>query len=208
MSIPWNMAPSCFWSTAKSRATAGTTSRACSASPTPLPRIPFAKTHIRNRIVIAEDTVMESRFAALAWGWSLESDCLDSVAFAAFIQAHYAQGPEDICFSGTDFAGEGWCNAPTDLRPGRSPAGFSGKASGGARLLWKGELAERGRLTVEAVSVTGKLLGIRDLGKAGPGPAQAAWDVSPARGGTGIKGAIYRVRFQTAAGIRTLSESR
>lgn len=162
----------------------------------------------RNRIVIAEDTAIGSRFAALAWGWSLESDCIDSVAFAAFIQAHYAHGPEDFCYSGTVFAGEGWCNAPTDLKPGRSPAGFNGKAPGGARLLWKGDLSERGRLTVETVSVTGKLLGVRDLGHAGPGPAQAAWEESPAGSGSASKGAVFRVRFGNASGIRTLSESR
>jgi hypothetical protein len=172
------------------------------------PQDSLCESGTRNRIVIAEDTAMGSRFAALAWGWSLESECIDSAAFAAFIKAHYAQGPEDFCFAGTAFSGEGWCNAPLGLESGPSPAGFNGKASGGARLLWKGDLAERGRLTVEAVSVTGKLLGTRDLGKAGPGPAQAAWDVSPGKGGTGIKGAVYRVRFQTAAGIRTLSESR
>lgn len=165
-------------------------------------------TATRHRIVVAEDTAMETRFAALAWGWSLESDCIDSAAIAAFIQAHYGQGPEDICFNGTAFAGEGWCNAPSDLRTGRSPAVFGGKASGGSRLLWKGSLAQSGRLTVEAVSVTGKLLGVRDLGQAGPGPAQAAWDASLVRGGSGFKGAIYRVRFESASGIRTLSESR
>jgi hypothetical protein len=172
------------------------------------PQDSLCESPTRNRIVIAEDTVMQSRFAALAWGWSLESDCIDSVAFAAFIQAHYAQGPENICYSGTDFAGEGWCNAPTDLRPGRSPADFGGKASGGARLLWKGDLVERGRLTVETVSVTGKLLGVRDLGKAGPGPAQAARDASMGREGSGFKGAIHRVRFESASGVRILSETR
>ena len=172
------------------------------------PEDSLCESPIRNRIVIAEDTAMTSRFAALAWGWSLESDCIDSAAFAAFIQAHYAKGPENFCFPGTAFAGEGWCNAPLDLRPGRSLADFHGKAFDSARLLWKGNLAERGRLTVESVSVTGKLLGVRDLGQAGPGPAQAAWDVSMDRDGSGFKGVIYRVRFESASGIRTLSESR
>lgn len=172
------------------------------------PQDSLCETGTRNRIVIAEDTAMETRFAALAWGWSLETDCIDSAAFAAFIQAHYGQGPEDFCYAGTAFAGEGWCNAPLDLEKRPALAGFSGKARGGARLLWKGDLAERGRLSVEAVSVTGKLLGIRDLGDAGPGPAQAAWDIFPADGGSGFKGAVYRVRLRTVSGIRTLSESR
>ena len=172
------------------------------------PQDSLCETGTRNRIVIAEDTAMDSRFAALAWGWSLESDCIDSAAFAAFIQAHYAQGPENFCYSGTAFAGEGWCHAPVDLESGRSAAGFRGKAPGGARLLWQGSLAERGRLTVEAVTVTGKILEVRDLGKAGPGPAQAAWNGSMAGGGSGSKSAVYRVRFETASGKRTLSESR
>lgn len=172
------------------------------------PQDTLCDTVTRHRIVIAEDTVMESRFAALAWGWSIESDCIDSAAFAAFIGTHYAQGAEDICYPGTVFAGEGWCNAPVDLASGHSPADFNGKASGSSRVLWKGSLAQRGRLTVEAVSLTGKVLGVRDLGQAGPGPAQAAWDASLVRGGSAFKGAIYRVRFESASGVRTLSESR
>jgi uncharacterized protein DUF3105 len=172
------------------------------------PEDSLCDTATRHRIVIAEDTVMESRFAALAWGWSIQSDCIDSAAFAAFIQAHYAQGTENICYSGTVFAGDGWCSGPLDLKPGRSPADFNGRASRGAQLLWKGDLSERGRLTVEAVSVSGKVLGVRDLGQAGPGPAQAAWDASLNHGGSGFKNAILRVRFKSASGIRTLSESR
>ncbi len=172
------------------------------------PQDSLCDTVTRHRIVIAEDTAMDSRFAALAWGWSIASDCIDSAAFAAFIGAHYAQGPEDICYAGAAFAGEGWCNEPVDLGPGHRLARFAGKTSGGSRLLWKGSLAQRGRLRVEAVSITGKLLGVRELGQAGPGPAQAAWDASLVTGGAGFKGVIYRVRFESASGIRTLSESR
>jgi hypothetical protein len=172
-----------------------------------VPQDPLCDTLTRHRIVIAEDTVMTSRFAALAWGWSQVSDCLDSAAFAAFIKVHYAQGPEDVCYAGTVFAGEGWCNAPLDLEPSRSLADPSSGAVGNARILWRGSLAERGRLTVETISVTGKLLGVKDLGQAGPGPAQAAWDATLVPGGSGSKGAIYRVRFESASEIRTLSES-
>lgn len=162
----------------------------------------------RHRIVIAQDTVMQSRFAAVAWGWSLESDCIDSAAFDAFIKAHYAQGPENVCAAGANFSGEGWCNAPSDLEPKRSLAEITSGAAGGSRVLWRGTLAERGRLTVETASVTGRLLERRDLGQAGPGPARAVWDPSMGRGGSTASGPVVnRVLFESASGIRTLSES-
>lgn len=172
------------------------------------PQDSLCDTLTRHRIVIAGDTVMQSRFAAVAWGWSLETDCIDSAAFAAFIEEHYAQGPENFCHAGTNFSGEGWCNAPTDLGPKRSLVESSSGAARGSRILWRGTLAERGRLTVETASVTGKLLERRSLGQAGPGPAQAVWEPTLGRGGSSASGAVVnRVLFESASGVRTLSES-
>jgi len=81
-----------------------------------------AGTRYKHRIVISADTLITTRYAAVAWDWSLESDCFDSTAFAGFLKAHYAQAPEDICGFGTDFTGTGWCNGPLALKAPRTPA--------------------------------------------------------------------------------------
>jgi hypothetical protein len=76
---------------------------------------------LRHRIIITGDTIITTKYAAVAWNWSLESDCFDSSAFAGFLAAHYNQAPEDICGGGTDFTGTGTCNAPLSLaRPWRA----------------------------------------------------------------------------------------
>jgi hypothetical protein len=92
----------------------------------------------KHRIVIAGDTMITKRYAAVAWNWSLESDCLDSAAFAGFLNAHYAKTFEDFCGGGTAFPGSGWCNAPLALkRPeGRSPARKPGRTW--RAVLWPG----------------------------------------------------------------------
>lgn len=67
------------------------------------PSDPLCDAATKHRIVIAEDTLLTTRFAALAWGWSLPSDCLDSTAFGDFLAAHYGDGPEDLCDLNPDF---------------------------------------------------------------------------------------------------------
>ncbi|MEO7425323.1 MAG: DUF3105 domain-containing protein [Fibrobacteria bacterium] len=68
------------------------------------PADPLCDAATKHRIVIAQDTLIPTRFAALAWGWSLPSDCFDSTAFQGFLAAHYAQGPEDLCDENPEFA--------------------------------------------------------------------------------------------------------
>ncbi len=62
------------------------------------------------RAILAPDTLLRSRFAVLAWGHSLSSDCLDSAAFRQFISQYFRHAPEDICGSGADLSSEGWCD--------------------------------------------------------------------------------------------------
>lgn len=90
-----------------------------------------------HRIIISGDSVITTRFAALAWNWSLLSDCLDSAAFAAFMNAHYNKAPEDICGGGTDFSGAGWCNGPLSLRERPKPSARKADRSWHA-ALWPG----------------------------------------------------------------------
>jgi hypothetical protein len=95
-----------------------------------------AGTKYKHRIVISADTLITTRYAAVAWDWSLSSDCFDSTAFAGFLEFHYAQAPEDICGFGTEFTGSGWCNGPLALKaPGR-PARATARIRHAA--LWPG----------------------------------------------------------------------
>jgi hypothetical protein len=90
----------------------------------------------KHRIIITGDTLITTKFAAVAWNWSLGSDCLDSAAFAGFLKAHYAQGPEDICGSSGVFKAAGGCNAPLALAAPRPPA----RRAGGEARTWRAAL--------------------------------------------------------------------
>jgi hypothetical protein len=95
--------------------------------------------HDKHRIIISGDTLITTRYAAVAWNWNLLSDCLDSAAFAGFLKNHYAHPPspnENFCGGGTNFTGSGWCNAPLALAPARSPARKAARTWRAA--LWPG----------------------------------------------------------------------
>jgi hypothetical protein len=59
-------------------------------------------TGIRARLVMTPDPRLDVPFAASAWGWTLRANCFDPQAFLAFAQAHYGQGPEQLCRQGID----------------------------------------------------------------------------------------------------------
>jgi hypothetical protein len=54
------------------------------------------------RVILLPNPALDVRFAASAWGFTLRADCFDEASFAAFVTAHYGQGPEDICSDGVD----------------------------------------------------------------------------------------------------------
>jgi hypothetical protein len=56
----------------------------------------------RARIVMTPDPLLDVTFAASAWGWTLRADCFDPVAFGAFLEGHFGQGPEALCIAGED----------------------------------------------------------------------------------------------------------
>jgi Protein of unknown function (DUF3105) len=106
------------------------------------PTDPACENGEKRRIVITGDTTITTRYAAAAWNWSLSSDCLDSAAFAAFLNAHYAKTFEDFCGGGTDFSGTGRCNAPLALELPQArtpaPARSRGGSAGRPTALWPG----------------------------------------------------------------------
>ena len=66
------------------------------------PADPLCAAPVRNRFIVTPDPLLDTRFAASAWGWALRSDCFDLPALGAFIDAHYAQAPENFCSDGFD----------------------------------------------------------------------------------------------------------
>lgn len=66
------------------------------------PADPLCTAPVRNRFIVTPDPLLDTTFAASAWGWSLRADCFDLPALGAFIDAHYAQAPENFCSDGFD----------------------------------------------------------------------------------------------------------
>jgi len=55
------------------------------------------------RAILSPYPDLDSRWAASAWGWTLEADCLDPQEFGAFYAAHYGNGLEALCSPGIAF---------------------------------------------------------------------------------------------------------
>lgn len=66
------------------------------------PADPLCTAPVKFRHVVTPDPHLDVRFAASAWGWALKSKCFDLAVLGPFMDAHYAHGPENFCFDGTD----------------------------------------------------------------------------------------------------------
>ena len=64
------------------------------------------------RVILLPNPDLDVRWAASAWGFTLRADCFDEPTFAAFVAAHYAHAPEDICSDGLDPLTAGTGGAP------------------------------------------------------------------------------------------------
>ncbi|MFK8000270.1 MAG: DUF3105 domain-containing protein [Polyangiales bacterium] len=61
-------------------------------------------------IVVPNPDLSEGAFAMTAWEHVYLGTCVHEESMAAFIEDHYAQGPEDVCARGFDGEGRGgWC---------------------------------------------------------------------------------------------------
>lgn len=129
-----------------------------------------------HKIILAPNPQLDVRWAAAAWAWTWKASCPDTASLGAFFRAHYGKTAEaGVCGGGVDRSASGWC--PTAIpAPAPEAAGGLRAAAPGGILLWTGSLPARTRLRVEAALPDGTLLGVADLGIAGPGHARAAWD--------------------------------
>lgn len=83
------------------------------------PADPLCTAPLKARIIVTPDPLIDTKFAAAAWGAFYKGDCLDFTALGAFMDMYYAKAPENFCFDGTDVnspdAGiPGDCGNPTD----------------------------------------------------------------------------------------------
>jgi hypothetical protein len=56
---------------------------------------------VRVRTVITPDPLLDTPYAAAAWGWTYKSSCIDAPTLKQFAHDHYAQAPENLCEDGT-----------------------------------------------------------------------------------------------------------
>jgi hypothetical protein len=56
----------------------------------------------RARVILTPDPTLASRWAASAWGFTLQADCFDEQLFTTFYRAHVGQGPEQVCAPGIE----------------------------------------------------------------------------------------------------------
>lgn len=65
-----------------------------------LPIDPLCKSGPKRRIILTPDPLLDTRWAAAAWGYTLKADCFEAESFRAFVDAHYGRGPEQLCADG------------------------------------------------------------------------------------------------------------
>jgi len=71
-----------------------------------LPDDPRCAAAVRVQVILVPRPGLGSRWAASAWGHSLNVDCFDPDAFAKFYADHHARGPEDLCNQGSFFTSD------------------------------------------------------------------------------------------------------
>lgn len=61
---------------------------------------PMCDPAVRVRAVITPDPLIDTPIAVSAWGYTYKAACVDLPTLSAFVNAHYAQGPENLCNDG------------------------------------------------------------------------------------------------------------
>jgi len=65
-----------------------------------LPADPRCTTDVRVQVVLVPRPGLGARWAASAWGYSVNADCFDPDIFGGFYSDHHGQGPENLCAQG------------------------------------------------------------------------------------------------------------
>lgn len=68
-----------------------------------LPDDPRCSEDVRVQVILVPRPGLGSRWAASAWGYSLNADCFDAAVFRQFYRDHHGQGPEDLCNQGVAY---------------------------------------------------------------------------------------------------------
>lgn len=71
-----------------------------------LPADPRCGPDVRVQVVLVPRPGLGSRWAASAWGYSLNAECFDPEVFGQFYAAHSGHGPEDLCTQGVALASD------------------------------------------------------------------------------------------------------
>lgn len=66
------------------------------------PADPMCVAPIKARVIVTPDPLIDTKFAAGAWGGFYKGDCFDFAALGAFFDTYYAKAPENFCFDGID----------------------------------------------------------------------------------------------------------
>jgi hypothetical protein len=64
------------------------------------------------RVILVPDPLLDVRWAASAWGFTLRAACFEPAAFETFYLEHHGNAPENICTSGLLFS------SPADIPEG------------------------------------------------------------------------------------------
>jgi hypothetical protein len=70
-----------------------------------LPSDPLCDGDPVRRVVMTPDPLLDVRWGASAWGYTLRADCVDHDRFEQFYLNHFGSGPEKLCAQGSDFSG-------------------------------------------------------------------------------------------------------
>lgn len=71
-----------------------------------LPADPRCGADVRVQVVLVPRPGLASRWAASAWGFSLNAECFDPEVFGQFYADHVGKGPEDLCTQGVALASD------------------------------------------------------------------------------------------------------
>lgn len=77
------------------------------------------------RVVLVPDPLLDVKWAASAWGWTLKASCFEDATFSQFYLDHFGQGTEATCFDGQLINGDGGFGVPANCGEVGFDAGLS-----------------------------------------------------------------------------------